>query len=42
LNAAGDRQYGDFDFFSLSQNGTTFDWVLSAQYNTQTGVLKRF
>ena len=41
LNAAGDRQFGDFDFFSLSQSGSTFTWGLAAQYGTQTGVLTR-
>ena len=41
LNAAGDRKFGDFDFFSLTQNGGNFSWILSAQYNTQTGVLVR-
>lgn len=41
LNEAGDRKYGDFDFFSLTQSGANYSWVLSAQYNTQTGVLTR-
>ena len=41
LNEAGDRKYGDFDFFSLAQSGANFSWVLSAQYNTQTGALTR-
>ncbi len=41
LNAAGDRQYGDFDFFSLKQSGATFSWGLAAQYNTLTGALSR-
>lgn len=41
LNPAGDRKFGDFDFFSLSQNGSNFTWGLSAQYSTQTGVLVR-
>ena len=41
LNSAGDRQFGDFDFFVLSQNGSSFTWGLAAQYNTQTGVLTR-
>jgi branched-chain amino acid transport system substrate-binding protein len=44
LNAAGDRKFGDFDFFSLTQigaPGANFSWILSAQYNTQTGVLTR-
>jgi branched-chain amino acid transport system substrate-binding protein len=41
LNPAGDRQFGDFDFFVLSQNGSAFTWTLAAQYNTQTGTLTR-
>ncbi len=41
LNAAGDRKYGDFDFFSLNQSGSNFTWGLAAQYSTQTGVLVR-
>ena len=41
LNAAGDRQFGDFDFFSLSQSGSAFSWGLAAQFNTQTGILTR-
>ena len=41
LNAAGDRKFGDFDFFSLTQSGATFNWTVSAQYNTLTGVLTR-
>lgn len=41
LNAAGDRRFGDFDFFSLSQSGSTFTWTLRAQYDTRTGLLKR-
>lgn len=41
LNPAGDRAFGDFDFFSLSQSGSTFTWGLAAQYSTQTGVLTR-
>lgn len=41
LNAAGDRKFGDFDFFALSQNGASYTWGLAAQYNTLTGVLTR-
>lgn len=41
LNAAGDRKFGDFDFFSLTQSGANFSWTLSGQYNTQTGTLVR-
>jgi branched-chain amino acid transport system substrate-binding protein len=41
LNAAGDRRFGDFDFFALSQSGATFGWSLRAQYDTQRGLLTR-
>jgi branched-chain amino acid transport system substrate-binding protein len=41
LNPAGDRKYGDFDFFALSQSGSTYSWFTAAQYNTQTGILTR-
>jgi branched-chain amino acid transport system substrate-binding protein len=41
LNPAGDRKYGDFDFFALSQSGSTFSWYTAAQYDTQTGILTR-
>ena len=41
LNPAGDRKFGDFDFFALSQSGSSFTWGLAAQYNTLTGVLTR-
>jgi len=41
LNDAGDRRFGDFDFFALSQSGTTSSWILRAQYDTQRGVLTR-
>jgi branched-chain amino acid transport system substrate-binding protein len=41
LNAAGDRKFGDFDFFALGQSGSAFSWGLAAQFNTQTGILTR-
>jgi branched-chain amino acid transport system substrate-binding protein len=41
LNDAGDRRFGDFDFFALSQSGATSSWVLRAQYDTQRGILTR-
>ena len=41
LNPAGDRQFGEFDFFALSASGSTYAWGLAAQYNTQTGILTR-
>jgi branched-chain amino acid transport system substrate-binding protein len=41
LNSAGDRRYGDFDFYALIQSGSTFTWTKRAQYGTQTGILRR-
>jgi len=41
LNAAGDRNFGDFDFFGLSESGSSSTWTLRAQYDTQRGVLTR-
>ena len=41
LNAAGDRKFGDFDFFALSLSGATSSWTLRAQYDTQRGLLTR-
>jgi ABC-type branched-subunit amino acid transport system substrate-binding protein len=41
LNAAGDRRFGDFDFFALAQSGAAFSWTLRAQYDTQRGLLTR-
>lgn len=41
LNSAGDRKFGDFDFFDLSQSGEGYAWTLRAQYDTQRGVLTR-
>ena len=41
LNAAGDRKFGNFDFFALSLNGTNSAWTLRAQYDTQRHVLTR-
>ena len=41
LNAAGDRRFGDFDFFALSQSGATSTWTLRAQYDTQRSLLTR-
>ena len=39
--AAGDRKFGDFDFFDLSPSGEGYAWALRAQYDTQRGVLTR-
>lgn len=41
LNAAGDRRYGDFDFWAIRPNGGGFRWERVAQYELQTGLLLR-
>ena len=41
LNAAGDRRNGNFDYFSLSLTGGAYQWKRVAQFDTQTGTLKR-
>jgi branched-chain amino acid transport system substrate-binding protein len=41
LNAAGDRRFGDFDFYALLQSGATSSWNLRAQYDTQRSLLTR-
>jgi branched-chain amino acid transport system substrate-binding protein len=41
LNAAGDRRFGNFDFFALNASGTTSAWGLRAQFDTQRRVLTR-
>ena len=41
LNPAGDRKFGDFAFFGLSESGDTSTWTRRAQYDTQRGVLTR-
>ena len=41
LNPAGDRQFGNFDFFAITQPTTAYRWDLAAQYNTQSNVLTR-
>jgi len=41
LNPAGDRQFGNFDFYSLTLNGASSAWSLRAQYDTQRRVLTR-
>lgn len=41
LNAAGDRRFGNFDFFALSLSGTSSAWSLRAHYDTQRRVLTR-
>jgi branched-chain amino acid transport system substrate-binding protein len=41
LNAAGDRQFGNFDFFSLKTTAGSTSWLLSGTYDTQTHTLTR-
>jgi branched-chain amino acid transport system substrate-binding protein len=37
LNAAGDRKYGDFDFWAVRDVGGVLRWSRVAQYETRTG-----
>lgn len=41
LNAAGDRQYADFDFWAIRPSGTTYAWTRVAGYETRSGTLSR-
>ncbi len=41
LNAAGDRLYADFDFWGIRGESGSYEWRRVAQYQSQTGVLRR-
>ncbi|HEX6373052.1 MAG TPA: ABC transporter substrate-binding protein [Longimicrobium sp.] len=41
LNAAGDRQYADFDFWAIRPNGPAHQWTRVAGYETRSGTLSR-
>jgi branched-chain amino acid transport system substrate-binding protein len=41
LNAAGDRRYGDFDFWAVRRIDGAPRWVRTAQYETRTGRILR-
>lgn len=41
LNAAGDRQYADFDFWAIRPTGAAHAWTRVAGYDTQSGTLRR-
>ena len=41
LNAAGDRQFGNFDFWAIREEGGTLQWKPVAHYNTASGDLRR-
>lgn len=41
LNAAGDRQFADFDFWAIRPSGSTHAWTRVAGYDTRSGTLSR-
>ncbi len=41
LNAAGDRQFGNFDFWAIREEGGVLQWKPVAHYNTASGDLRR-
>ena len=41
LNEAGDRKYGDFDFWAVRASGGAPQWTRVGQYETQTGRVVR-
>lgn len=41
LNAKGDRQYADFDFWAIRTVGSTNAWTRVAGYETRSGTLSR-
>ena len=41
LNAAGDRQFADFDFWAIRPVGSTHAWTRVAGYDTRSGTLSR-
>ena len=41
LNAAGDRKFADFDFWSIVKDASGTRWVRTAQYDTQAKTLRR-
>lgn len=41
LNEAGDRKYGDFDFWAVRQLGGEPRWTRVARYETRTGTIVR-
>jgi branched-chain amino acid transport system substrate-binding protein len=41
LNAAGDRQFGNFDFWAIREEGGVRQWQPVAHYNTASGDLRR-
>ncbi|HEU4562889.1 MAG TPA: ABC transporter substrate-binding protein [Longimicrobium sp.] len=42
LNAAGDRQYANFDFWAIRPAGASHAWTRVATYDTKLGTLTRF
>ncbi|MBV9109930.1 MAG: ABC transporter substrate-binding protein, partial [Gemmatimonadetes bacterium] len=41
LNAAGDRQYADFDYWAVRPSGASHAWTRVASYDTRLGTLTR-
>jgi branched-chain amino acid transport system substrate-binding protein len=41
LNAAGDRQFADFDFWAIRPSGSTHAWTRVGGYDTRSGTLSR-
>lgn len=42
LNAAGDREYADFDFWAVRPSGAAHTWTRTAGYDTKLGILTRY
>lgn len=42
LNEAGDRLFGDYDFWAVRPDHTVFAWKLTASYDSQTGEIQRW
>ena len=42
LNAAGDRQYANFDFWAVRPAGASHTWARVAGYDTKAGTLTRY
>jgi ABC-type branched-subunit amino acid transport system substrate-binding protein len=41
LDAAGDRQFGNFDFWAIREVGTSLQWTSVARYNSGTKEIVR-
>lgn len=41
LNDAGDRRFGNFDFYGIRPSGSSFTWQRVAFFDTQSGTVRR-